>query len=108
MKIKKTHNSLAHLSRRLVGELIVYPCSGVRPSSTISNMNISATSGPITMKFYQKHHWDGGKAALGFGPDQIQTLVSMATNSSHKVIMEETVLPLFLSCFSFDPFYTCR
>ena len=23
---------LAHLSRRLIGELIVYPCSGVRPS----------------------------------------------------------------------------
>ena len=65
---------LAHLSRRLVGELIVYPWSGVRPlssSSTISNMNISATSGLITMKFYQKHHWDGGKAALGFGPDWI-------------------------------------
>ena len=41
-------------------------------------MNISATSGPITMKFYQKHHWDGGKATLGFGPDWIQTLVSMA------------------------------
>ena len=109
---------LAHLSRRLVGELIVYPCSGVRPSSvvrpsvrpssTISNMNISATSWPITMKFYQKHHWDGGKAASGFGPDRIQTLVSMATNSSHRVIMEKTVLPLFLSCFSSDPFYTCR
>ena len=62
-------------------------------------MNISATSGPITMKFYQKYHWDGGKAALGFGPDRIQTLVSMATNSSHRVIMEKTVLPLFLSCF---------
>ena len=29
-------------------------------------MNISATSGPIKMKSYQKHHWDGGKAALGF------------------------------------------
>ena len=58
---------LAYL--RLIGELIVYPWSGVHPSvgrlslSTISNMNISATSGPITMKFYQKHHWDGGKAA---------------------------------------------
>ena len=25
---------LAHLSRRLTGELIVYPCSGVRPSSS--------------------------------------------------------------------------
>ena len=52
---------LAHLSRRLVGELIVYLWSGVSPSSfTISNVNISATSGPITMKSYQKHHWDGG------------------------------------------------
>ena len=100
---------LTHLSRRLVGELIVYPCSvSIRPSSTISNMNISATSGSITMKFYKKHHWDGGKAALGFRPDQIKTLVSMATNSSHRVIMEKTVLPHFLSCFSSDPFYTCR
>ena len=26
-------------------------------------------------------------------------MVSMATNSSHRVIMEKTVLPLFLSCF---------
>ena len=97
---------LAHLSRRLVGELIVYPWSSVRPSSssTISNMNISAISGPITMKFYQKHHWEGGKAALVFGPDWIRTLVSMATDSSHRVIMEKTVLPLFLSCFSSDPF----
>ena len=71
-------------------------------------MNISATSGPITMKFYQKHHWDGGMAALGFGLDQIKTLVSMATDSSHRFIMEKLVLPLFLSCFSSDPFYACR
>ena len=28
-----------------------------------------------------------GLAALGFGPDQIRTLVSMATDSSHRVIM---------------------
>ena len=28
-----------------------------------------------------------GKAALGFGPDRIKTLVSMATDSPHKVIM---------------------
>ena len=42
------------------------------------------TSGPITMKFYKKHHWDGGKAAIGFGPDWIKTLVSMATDSSHR------------------------
>ena len=55
--------------------------------STFSNLNISATSGPIVTKFYLNHHWGGGKAALGFGPDQIGTLVSMATDSSHRVIM---------------------
>ena len=59
-------------------------------------MNISATNWPITMKFYQKHHWDEGKAAFGFGPDQIITLVSMATKSSHRIIMEKTVSPLFM------------
>ena len=42
---------------------------------------------PIAIKFYLKHHWGGGKAALGFGADQIRTLVSMATDSSHRVIM---------------------
>ena len=49
------------------------------------NMNISETSGPIVIKYYLKHHWGGGKAALGFGADQVRTLVSMATNSSHRV-----------------------
>ena len=29
----------------------------------------------------------GGKAALSFGPDRIRILVSMATGSSHRVIM---------------------
>ena len=59
-------------------------------------MIISATSGSITMKFYQKHHWDGGKAVTGFGPDRIKTLVYMATDSSNRFIMEKTVLPLFI------------
>ena len=61
-------------------------------------MNISAASKPIATKFYLKHHW--GKAALGFGPDRIRTLVSMATDSSHRVIMGEnlvaTLAPSFL------------
>ena len=38
-------------------------------------------------QFYLKHHWGGGKAALGFGPDRIRTLVSMATDSSPRDIM---------------------
>ena len=50
-------------------------------------MNISATDGSIIIRFYLKHHWGGGKAALCFGPDRIGTLVSMPNDSSHRVIM---------------------
>ena len=61
--------------------------ASVLPSVTLSNMNISETSWPIIIKFYQEHYWGGGLTALGFGPDRIRTLVSMATDSSHRVIM---------------------
>ena len=93
---------LAHLS--LKGELIVYPCSGVRRCrrrrrQPFSNMNISEASRPITIRFYLKHHWGGGKAAWGFGGDQFRTLVSMATDSSHRVIMGKTASSRFLECF---------
>ena len=67
-------------------------------------MNFSKTNGSIATKFYLKHHLGGGLAALGFGPDRIRTLVSMATESSHRVIMEKTVSPLFLGCLSSDSF----
>ena len=53
---------------------------------TLSNMNISETYGSIAAKFYLNHHWGGGKASLSFGPDRIRTLVSMATESSHRVV----------------------
>ena len=78
------------------GELIVYQssrCLSVCLSvclSTLLNINISETSGPIATKFYLKHHWGGGKAALGFEQDWIGTLVSMVTDSSHRVIMGKT------------------
>ena len=62
--------------------------------STLLNINISETSGPFATKFYLKHHWGGGKAALCFGPDRIGTLVSMATDSSHRVIMGKISLAL--------------
>ena len=62
---------LAHLSRRLIGELIVYPWSGVRrpsvhPSSSVvvrpqcSNIFFSETAGPIKAKFYVEPPWVGG------------------------------------------------
>ena len=45
-----------------------------------------------------------GKAALCCGADQPRTLVSMATDSSHRVVFEKTVLPLLLAHFSSDLF----
>ena len=50
---------LAHLSRRLIGELIVYPWSGVHPS-IISNISSSETARPNKAKFYVESHWVGG------------------------------------------------
>ena len=67
-------------------------------------MNISETSRPITIKFYLKHHWGGGKAVLGFGADQIGTLVSMATDSSHRVIMGKRASSLFFCLFLIGSF----
>ena len=62
--------------------------------STLLNINITEISGPIASKFYLKHHCGGGKAALGFEQDRIGTLVSMATDSSHWVIMGKILLAL--------------
>ena len=99
---------LAHLSQRLIRLAYSIP---VKPASvcmcvrvcvfTFSNMNISETCRPIATKFYLKHHWVGGKDELGFGPDWIRTLVSMATDSSHRVCFNgenivNTLAPLFL------------
>ena len=99
--IYKAYIFLAHLSRRLLVSLEytsrAIVCVSVSVSvclSTLSNINISETSGLIATKFYLKHHWDGGMAALGFESDRIGTLVSMATDSSHRVIMGKTLLAL--------------
>ena len=73
-------------------------CASVR-LFTLSNMNISATSGPIGMKFYLKHRWGGGKDSVVFDPDWIRTLVSMTSDSSHKVVMGKTTSSRFLECF---------
>ena len=57
-------------------------------------MNISATSWPIGMKFYLKHHLGGGKASVGFDPDRIRTL-----DSSHRVIMGKRRHHVFSNVF---------
>ena len=73
---------------------------GVEPSSVCAslslcvcasvntfNIYISATDRLNSTKFYLKHYWGRGEAALGFGPGRNRTLVFMITNSSHRVVM---------------------
>ena len=81
---------LAHLSRRLIGELIVYPCSGVRPSSTISKIFSSETAGPIVLILHIHHLQVRVKNNCVFCFDPIRTLVAMATYASHRLIMEKS------------------
>ena len=52
---------LAHLSRWLIDELIVYQWSGVRRRrpSTFSNISFSKTAKPIKAKFYVEPPWVG-------------------------------------------------
>ena len=71
---------LAHLSRRLVGELIVYPWSGVRPA---------ASSSPVVHNFqheYLCNQWaDHNKilseASLGWGKGCIRFRARLDQNS---------------------------
>ena len=62
---------LAHLSRRLRGELLVYQSlrrpSVVRPS-TFSNIFLSETTGPIKLKFHMETPLDAGTKVCSNGP----------------------------------------
>ena len=63
------HRFLAHLSQRLIGELIGYPWSNVRPSVRPSSVRrpftmlkdlLLQTAWPIKAKFYVEPPWVGG------------------------------------------------
>ena len=102
-RLKSLDPFLAHLSRRLIGELIVYPCSGVRLSSfTISKIFFSETAGPIVLILYIHHLQVRGKNNCVFCFDRIRTLVAMATYASHRLIMEKSENCQFLlSCWRY-------
>ena len=52
---------------------------------------LSISLGP-TGQSSSEAYWGEGYAALVFGPDWIRTLVFMATDSSHRVIMGENLV----------------
>ena len=57
-------------------ELIVYRCSGVRPSSTILNIS-SETAWPIKAKFYVEPPWEGGTKVCINGPGHMTKMAAM-------------------------------
>ena len=68
---------LAHLSQRLIGELIGYPWSGVRRRpSTISNVFSSETAWPIKAKFYVEPPWEGGTKVYINGPGHMTKMAA--------------------------------
>ena len=88
------------------GELIVYipvdPASVrplvrplVLPCLNIFKLQYLRNQWSNRNQIYLKQHWVGRKDALGFGPDRIGTLVSMVTDSSHRVIMGKMLCPLW-------------
>ena len=85
---------LAHLSRRLKGELMVYQssrrlavCLSVCLCVNIFKLKYLRNQWANCNEILSEPSLGWGKAALGFRPDRIGTLVSMATDSSHRVIM---------------------
>ena len=68
------------------GELIVYPCSGVRPSvrrpssvrrPPFSKIFSSETAWPIKAKFYMKHLWEGGTNVYINNPGHMTKMAAM-------------------------------
>ena len=69
---------LAHLSQRLIDELIVYPCSGVRRRCPpFSNVFSSETAWPIQAKFYVEPPWEGGTKVYINGPGHMTKMAAM-------------------------------
>ena len=107
---------LAHLSRRPRGELIEKQSSRrptVRPCMRPSSVNTFKHQYLSDQRVDRNQNLPGtllgwGKCCIRFWQDRTRTLVSMATDSFRRVIMGQTVLPLFSAVFSSDPFHTCR
>ena len=70
---------LAHLSQRLIGELIGYPWSGVHRHrlSTISKVFSSETAWPIKAKFYVEPPREGGTKVYINGPGHMTKMATM-------------------------------
>ena len=71
-------------------------CASVRPCVGVFTLSNMVDRNQILS---EASYWGEGKTALGFGPDRIRTLVSMATDSSHWVLMGKTASPILIGCY---------
>ena len=102
---------LAHLSRRLIGKLIVYPWSGVRrpsvrrPSSVrrsqCSNIFFSETAWPIKAKFYVEPPWVEGTKFCSRHLDHMTKVAAMPIYGKNpsKIFFSRTGGPIFTKLF---------
>ena len=71
------------MSQRLIGELIVYPCSGVRRRRCrrrcppFSNVFSSETACLIKAKFYVEPPWEGGTKVCINGPGHMTKMAAI-------------------------------
>ena len=84
------------------GELIVYPCSGFRPSSvrrtsTFSNIFSSETAWPIKAKFYVEPPWEGGTKVYINGPGHMTKMATTPIYGKNpsKIFFSRTSGPIF-------------
>ena len=84
MPLASTETFLPRLSQRLIGELTVYPCSGVRRRRScrrcccppFSNV-FSETAWPIKPKFYVEPPLEGGTKVYINGPVHMTKMSAM-------------------------------
>ena len=93
---------LAHLSRRLIGELIGYSWSGVRPSvvrrrSQCSKIFFSETALPIKANFYVEPPWGGGTKVYINGPGHMTKMAATPIYGKNpsKIFFPRTGGPIF-------------
>ena len=92
---------LAHLSRRLIGELIGYSWSGVCPSvvrrlSQCSKIFFSETALPIKAKFYVEPPWEGGTKVYINGPGHMTKMAATPIYGKNPLkIFSRTGGPIF-------------
>ena len=99
-------SGLAHLSRRLIGGLIVYQWSGVcrRPSVVVVVVrrrpqcsNIAETAWPIKAKFYVEPPWVGGTkyCSRHLGHMTKMAATPIYGKNPSKIFFSRTDLPIF-------------